>query len=164
MKKFVSFGALLLILSLAFISCKKQREHEGETKYQTIEIVLDMNKSYQYSFGTPSSELTITKQSDNFLVSQLDEANETVLFNYMPKTNFVGTDEIQVTLGEDEHEKHEHGGHHKPKNPIMHLLGGGHKHHDCGKHEDDKTIYIFKFTVNSVATVVTTEHTTVNKN
>ena len=163
MKKIVSLSALVLILSIAISSCRKHEEREGKTNYQTIEIVLDMNKSYQYSFGTPSSELTITKQSDAFLVSQLDEANETVLFNYMPKTNFVGTDEVQVTLGEDEHEKHEHGEHHKPKNPIMHLFGG-HQHHECGKHEDDKTIYIFKFTVNSVATTVTTEHTTVNKN
>ena len=163
MKKYISLSTLVLILSLAFASCKKQREHEGETKYQTIEIVLDMNKSYQYSFGTPESELTITKQSDNFLVSQLDEANETILFNYMPKTNFVGTDEVQVTLGKEEGEHHEHEGHRRPKKPRIKLFGG-HQHHDCDRDNDDKTIYIFKFTVNNVVTAVTIEHTTVNKN
>ena len=160
MKKYISFGAFVLMISLAFVACRKHEERKGKTNYQTIEIVLDMNKSYQYSFGIPESELTITKQSNNFLVSELDEANETILFNYMPKTNFVGTDEVQVTLGKEE-EHHEHHGP-RPKNPIMHLLGG-HKHHDCGKHEDDKTIYTFKFTVNPVATTQTAVSTTAKK-
>lgn len=162
MKKYISLGAFALILSLAFVSCKKHGEREAKTNYQTVEIVLDMNKSYQYSFGVPSSELTITKQSDAFLVSQLDEISETVLFNYMPQTNFVGTDEVQITLGKEEHEEHHRDGNHPPRIPLAHLFG--HKKHECEGREDDKTVYIFKFTVNKVASTVTADHTTANKN
>ena len=60
---------------------------KGTVNYQTIEIVLDMNKSYQYSFGQLIRKIkaVITKQSDAFLVSEVDKSGESVLFNYTPK-------------------------------------------------------------------------------
>jgi hypothetical protein len=157
MKKVILASISILALGLSFQSCKKHDMPEPETKYQTIEIVLDENKAYQYNFGTPASELTITKQSSAFLISQLDEASETVLFNYMPQTNFVGTDEVQITLGDEKNEHHEHGNH----PPKPHLFG--HKKHTCDKHEEGKTVYIFKFTINKVEATETTSQVVVNE-
>lgn len=162
MKKAILASISILPLILSFQSCKKHQEHEGKTNYQTIEIVLDMNKSYQYNFGTPESKLEITKQSDAFLVSELDKVSETVLFNYMPQTNFIGTDEVQITLANEEREEHHRDGNHPPRIPLGHLFN--HKKHECEEHEEDKTVYIFKFTVNKAATTVTTDHAMVNKN
>ena len=160
MKKaiFASIGILSLCLSIQ--SCKKHEEREVKTNYQTIDIVLDMNKSYQYSFGKLDSDIEITKQSDAYLVSELNDMSETVLFNYMPQTNFVGTDEVQVTLGDEEREGHHGDAHHAPKNPLTHLFG--HKKHECGGHHEDKTVYIFKFTVNKPASTEVTAYTTAN--
>lgn len=160
MKK-VLFGLVAFIsLSLVLSSCKKHEEHEGTVNYQTIEIVLDMNKSYQYSFGAidPKDQAVITKQSNAFLVSEVDKSGETILFNYTPNTNFVGTDEVQVTIGEEEHEHHHKQGPHHP-NPLKFLKHK--KHHGCEKHDDDdKTVYIFKFTVNNVGVPIINESAT----
>lgn len=149
MKKIFLASALILSLSLSFISCKKHEMPERTTTYQTIEIVLDMNKSYQYSFGTidTKAQAIITKQSDVFLVSELDKVSEATLFNYIPKTNFVGTDEVQVTIGKEEEEHHHKQGAHHP-NPLKFLTHK--KHHGCEKHDDDTKVYIFKFTINNV--------------
>lgn len=143
MKVKIVASAVILSLGLSFQSCKKPKKEIGETSTQTIDVVLDMNKSYQYSFGTPDDDLSITQQSQSFLVSELDEVNESVLFNYTPKTDFVGTDEVQVTLGkvEPDHHKEEHGS----KNPIEELIHP--KHKKCDKPQMDKTIYIFRFTI-----------------
>ena len=153
MKNTIVASAAILSLSLSFQSCKKH-EAPGKTSYQIINITLDNNKSYQYNFGTPESDLEITKQSNAYLVSELGEANENVVFNYTPKSDFVGSDEIFVTLGNEEAEHHEKQGSHPPKNPIKGLLH--HKHHKCEKHDEDKTVYIFRFTVNqTVSTAIT---------
>lgn len=112
MKKVFLGLVAFILLSLALSSCKKHEEHEGTITYQTVEIVLDMNKSYQYSFGTIKNKAIITKQANSFLVSELDKVSEAVLFNYTPKNNFTGTDEVQVTIGEEEHEHHHKQGPH----------------------------------------------------
>lgn len=151
MKNTIVASAAILSLSLSFQSCKKHEE-AGKTSYQIIDITLDNNKSYQYSFGTPESDLEITKQSNAYLVSELDEANETVVFNYTPKSDFVGNDEIFVTLGKAETEHHEKQGPPPPKNPIKGLFH--HKHHKCEKHDENKTVYIFRFTVNQSSSSV----------
>lgn len=158
MKATILASTVILSLGLSFQSCKKPEKPAGQTSVQTIDIVLDMNKSYQYSFGTPDTDLSITKQSQAFLVSELNEVNETVLFNYMPETNFVGTDEVYVTLGKQEMKHPEK---HGPKNPIKHLIRPK-KHHQCNKPNMDKTIYIFRFTVKE--TIATTSAVVVSEN
>jgi hypothetical protein len=147
MKKLILASVTVVALCASLQSCKKYEEQEGKTTYQIIDIVLDANKSYQYSFGTLDTKSTITKQSQAFLVSELDKVNNAVLFNYTPQTNFIGTDEVQVTIGEDEKEHHGKKGGPHPKNPLNMFK---HKnHHGCDKDDDDyKTVYTFKFTIN----------------
>jgi hypothetical protein len=153
MKTKVSLFLAFISVGIIFSSCKKQELEK--TKIQTIDIVLDMNKSYQFSFGPVHSDLSITKQSDAFLVSELETINEAMEFKYMPKLNFVGVDEVQITLnGEDEKEHHHQNGNHH-KNPVKKMLHHGAKH-ECHKHDDDdKIIYIFRFTVNKTTAAST---------
>lgn len=152
MKATILASTVILSLGLSFQSCKKPEKPVGQTSVQTIDIVLDMNKSYQFSFGIPETDLSITKQSQAFLVSELNEVSESVLFNYTPKTDFVGTDEVYVTLGKPEREHRED---HRPKNPIKHFIHSK-KHHQCDKPNMDKTIYIFRFTVKETVPSKTT--------
>lgn len=144
MKIKLTLSALVLISSMAFHSCKKH-EH-GKTSYQTIDVTLDMNRSYQYSFVSHNPHLSITKQSQSFLVSELDNVTDVPLFNYTPKENFVGIDEVQITAYEEESEQHDGKGEHHPQGNCQNHGG---KHHDKNKHDDDddKTIYTFKITV-----------------
>ena len=140
-----TLSILLLISSMAFHSCKKHEQ--GKTSYQTIDVVLDMNKSYQYSFVSHNSHLSITEQSQSFLVSELDNVTDVALFNYTPKVNFVGIDEVQITAYEEEAEHHgSKSGHHHPHGKCQNHNGN---HHDKNKHDDDddKTIYTFKITI-----------------
>ena len=111
-----------------------------------LHIKLLMNKSYQYSFASHNPHLSITEQSQSFLVSELNTVTDAPLFNYTPKENFVGIDEAQITAYEEESEHHGgKDGHHPQGNCQNH----GGKHHDKNKHDDDddKTIYTFKITV-----------------
>ena len=144
MKIKLTLSALVLISSMAIHSCKKHEQ--GKTSYQTVDVTLDMNKSYQYSFAPSNSDLSITKQSQSFLVSELDKVTDVPLFNYTPKSNFVGIDEVQITAYEEESEHHGgKDGHHPQSNCQNH----GGNDHDKNKHDDDddKTIYTFKITV-----------------
>ena len=147
MKKYISLSALILILSIVFTSCKKHKQ--GKVTYQTIEVNLDANKTYQYNFGIGKKDLSITKQSSSFVVSEIDRLNENNLFNYTPKLNTI-SDEVEVTLFEDE-EHHGHGGH----SNCQHQQDSNHQtcKHD---NDDDRTIYIFKFTIHSTTLVIPT--------
>lgn len=145
MKKYVSFGAFALILMLAFASCKKHGH--GKTTYQTIDVNLDENKSYQYTFTAHMHDLEITKQAQSFLVSEIDKSSEMSLFNYMPKLNQAGNDSVEITVYE-KNENHAHCGHHPhPGGGACQHQQGGHNecHHHCDG--DDKTIYTFNFTI-----------------
>lgn len=156
-----TLSVLLLISSMAFHSCKKHEQ--GKTSYQTIDVVLDMNKSYQYSFGTHNSDLSITEQSRSFLVSELDKVTDVPLFNYTPKANFVGIDEVQITAYEEESEHHGgKGGQHHPHGNCQNHSGN---HHDKNKHDDDddKTIYTFKIIVKQTATTAAAVATEIKK-
>lgn len=152
MKITASISALMLLLSISFQSCRKHTMKEGTTSYQTIEVNLDMNKSYQYSFGTAtSSSRSITKQSQAFLVSEIDNVNGSALFNYTPKADFTGTDEVQVTSVEGAVKDHANCNSQAPQGNCQqhHSAGNGCQHHDCDKAKD-KTIYTFKITIKSV--------------
>jgi hypothetical protein len=150
-----NFFTIAILMSLAFSiqSCKKHEQ--GKVSYQTIEVNLDANKSYQYDFGVGKHDLSITKQSQEFLVSEIDNADNVNVFNYTPKANFAGSDEIQVTLyGEEEHHHHGKGGHH-PNGNCQHQQNNNqvcHKHDD----DDDKTIYIFKLNIQKVISTTKT--------
>ena len=153
MKKHISISAVVLMLSLTFTSCKKHKQ--GTVNYQTIEINLDANRTYQYNFGDGKKDLLITKQSSSYVVSEIDRLNETNLFNYSPKLN-TASDEVEVTLFEEE-EHHGHGGqgHHDGNgNCQNHPENNNSEHHDA---DDDRTIYIFKFNVVHTSTSSSTK-------
>ena len=144
MKIKIFLGAVLLS-SLAFQSCKKHKQ--GVTTYQTVDVTIDANNSYQYNFGTEKTDLSITKQSQSFLVSELDKVNEATLFNYSPKLNFSGVDEVEVTSFEEPEKEGGKGGHHG--NCENH---NGKKEHD---EDDNKIVYTFKISVKNSTTAPT---------
>ncbi len=162
MKMKISLSILALTIGLAFSACKKHTE--GKTTYQTVDVTVDMNKAYQYNFGSGKSHLSITKQSQAFLVSEIDNTNDEAVLNYMPKTNFTGTDVIEVSSCAG------HGNHHDanagtpPQNGnCQHACGNQYcnhshnctGHHDCAHH--DKTVYTFRFTVKSTTPATITK-------
>lgn len=149
MKVTASISALMLLLSVSFQSCKKHTMKEGTTSYQTIEVNLDRNKSYQYSFGTAtSSSYSITKQSRAFSMSEIDNVNGSALFNYIPGADFTGTEEVQVTSVEGAVKDHTNCNNQAPQGNCRqrHSAGNGCQHHDFDKAQN-KTIYTFKITV-----------------
>ncbi len=164
MKLKIFAGFLIVFLATSFSSCRKHHK-KGTTTYQTIDITLDENKSYQYNFGTEQKGLSITQQSKSFLVSEIDQINEASFFKYMPSLNFVGSDEVQVTMksgdndGDDDH--HDGEEHHGNCQNHEHHNCNNSGHHDCDAH--NKTIYTFKFTVNKV-TAATRSTAVINEN
>ncbi|MES2131101.1 MAG: hypothetical protein V4506_02060 [Bacteroidota bacterium] len=152
MKVTASISALILLLGVSFQSCRKHTMKEGTTSYQTIEVNLDMNKSYQYSFGTATtSSRSITKQSQAFSMSEIDNVNGSALFNYIPRADFTGTDEVQITSVEGSVKDHANCSNQAPQGNCQQHGSAGHccQHHDCDKAKD-KTIYTFKITIKSV--------------
>ena len=156
MKSKILAGTLMLVLAASLQSCKKHEKEEGKIFYHTIEITLDENKSYQYNFGIEKNELSITEQSKAYLVSEIDQTNEVSYFNYLPKINFVGTDEVKITMRAEQDEKDHYNG------------GGQGGSGNCQNHrdeddDDDKTIYTFKFTVKKVAINTKSEFNPIQK-
>ena len=151
MKITVSISALILLLGVSFQSCRKHTMKEGTTSYQTIEVNLDMNKSYQYSFGAATSGRSITKQSQAFSMSEIDNVNGSALFNYIPKADFTGTDEVQITSTDVSTKDHGNCSNQAPQGNCQQHGSAGHccQHHDCDKAKD-KTIYTFKITIKPV--------------
>lgn len=154
MKITAYLGALVLLLSLSVQSCKKHND-EPKITYQTIDVVLDANKSYQYSFGEGNTNLAITKQAQAYTLSEIDKSGSASVLNYTPKSGFTGTDEIEVTLSNGKVAQQQLESTHTPVGSCQHPNNGGNKscgqHHDCNKHHDDKTIYTFKITIHQTA-------------
>ncbi len=158
----ISLSAIALIIGVSFSSCKKHEELK--TSYQTVDVTLDMNKSYQYSFGSGKSHLTVTKQSQAYLVSELEYHADAATFNYTPKEGFIGSDVVEITLGEGHGERGEMEDEHTNSHGNCQNTHGGQKgnhthncsgHHDCSRH--DKTVYTFRFTVKSTTPATITK-------
>lgn len=123
-------SVLLLFATIMFIaaSCEK----EGATITKTVNVEINSNAAYSYTVphaGDADDAMQITQQAMHSSVSKItpDASTGDALFEYVPATNFSGTDEVQVSNVE-EHHNGNHGN------------CGGHRH-------DDTYIYVFKITV-----------------
>ena len=98
MKK--TFWALTILFGITFLikSCKKNSTTEPIS--QTISKTLRANQSYQFDLGNFGDEegASISKQATNFSISSVDREINTgkVIYKYVPATNFVGTDEVEI--------------------------------------------------------------------
>ncbi len=83
---------------LLFQSCKK--ESPIAPTYQTITQSLKANQSYQFDLGTFGDEegANISQQAVYFAISSIDKDINTgkAIYKYIPATNFVGTDEVEI--------------------------------------------------------------------
>ncbi len=135
---------LAALFTFAIFSCKKEKD--GKTITQTINVTLNINKSYSYQItnkGDADDEMQITNQASNYKVSQLTNVagSDNVLFEYTPAPNFTGSDEVQVSNAEN-HQCNSNG---QMRGNCGGGGGGNHPPHDC-------YIYIFKITVIGSAT------------
>lgn len=85
----------ILFVSFIFASCKKDAP-------KTINAIIKKNESFQYKFGLIGTEdnMSISQQANNFKISELkrDSSGE-IIYTYLPSLNFVGTDEVEISLG-----------------------------------------------------------------
>ena len=89
----VSFSPLL------FPSCSKQTGNEliVPVSPNIIEARISPNQSFLLNLNSVSG--SIVKQALHFLVSktELDEKSGSMVYEYVPATNYVGTDEIVIS-------------------------------------------------------------------
>ncbi len=86
-------------------SCKKtidNNTNQQTTTPQTTTPSIKKNQSFQYEFGLIGIEdgLSISQQANHFEISELRRNNNTgkMIYNYKPGLNYVGTDEVEITL------------------------------------------------------------------
>jgi len=151
MKNTLSLLAFALATVLLLPACKKA---ETAPITKTINVSLHKNQSYTYSMpaqGDADDVMSITQQAQHYSVSTITYTdNKTATpFNYTPALDYVGTDEVHVSITEGAHhegsESHHEGGagHHDG-----HHEGGDHG--QCHHSEEPETNYIFKIVIDSV--------------
>ena len=100
MKKAVVILVVTFCLTSLSQSCKKDSTTEPNTK--TIDVVLKVNQSYKYDLGGFGIEegAGIVTQASHFLISTAHRdtsgASPNIFYNYIPATNFIGTDEVTL--------------------------------------------------------------------
>ena len=94
------FWSFTILFGITFLlqSCKKESTTESTT--QTITQTIRANQSYQFDLGNFGDEegASISKQAANYSISSVDREINTgkVVYKYVPATNFVGTDEVEI--------------------------------------------------------------------
>lgn len=135
MKKIFS---LLIAAMVMLTAC--QKEHEPKIENITIDVVLKQNNQYTYTINHNDDEYSspyISQDTQHDAITALtpNDKNTASVFSYTPANDYVGPDQVIITLSE---EKEEHGCGIKPgRTPRPH-----HHHHD----ESVKN-YIFNFTI-----------------
>ncbi|MEO7048804.1 MAG: hypothetical protein ABI091_26115 [Ferruginibacter sp.] len=86
--------------SFIFASCKKATPDNDQQK--TINATIKKNEPFQYKFGLIGIEdnISISQQANNFKISELNrDSSGKIIYTYMPGLNFVGADEVEISLG-----------------------------------------------------------------
>jgi len=101
MKNLYCTLTLLLGLTIIFSSCKKDSDPDCDLPTPNqINVKLSANETYQFDLGNFGDEegASISRQATFFSVSTLEREINTgkVIYKYIPATNFVGTDEVQI--------------------------------------------------------------------
>lgn len=94
--------SLIFSLSMLVFSCTKATDNNtNNTNQQTTTPSIKKNQSFQYNFGVIGIEdgISISQQARNFNISSLSRDNTgKMIYNYKPSLNYVGTDEVEITL------------------------------------------------------------------
>ena len=77
-----------------------KKDPQTQPTTQSITQTLRANQSYQFDLVNSGDEedASISKQVTNFYTSSVDKDINTgkVIYKYVPATNFVGTDEVEI--------------------------------------------------------------------
>ena len=126
---------LVAFAAAAFISsCEKEGD---KTITKTIAVTLSPGATYTTNVvqtGDEDGILQITQQASHAAVSQLTpvSGSKDATFTYTPASQYVGTDEVQISTSEGDHQGNGGG----------HGNCSGHHHHD-----DENTVYVYKITL-----------------
>jgi hypothetical protein len=92
--------ALTIMVGLGILtSCKKATQDAA--KQQTITSTIKKDESFQHEFGLIGIEdnMSISQQASHFETSELKRDNTgKIIHTYKPSLNYVGTDEVEVSL------------------------------------------------------------------
>ena len=129
MKKFTASAAIIALIAFNF-SCKKEQD---STITKTFDVTLSPGQTYttQVGGGDEDDMLKITQQAKHADVSELtaNSGSRDMTFTYTPASQYIGSDQVQITNSEGEH--HGHGG-----------------HGNCGgHHHDESTVYVYNITI-----------------
>lgn len=81
-------------------SCTKANQNIANQ--QTITPTIKKNESFQYKFGLIGIEdkMSISQQANHYETSELKRDNTgKMIYTYKPSLNYVGTDEVEISLG-----------------------------------------------------------------
>src|SRR5688572_27556489 len=95
MKSIYSFPAILFLILVSIVSCKKSSDDlPAPIPQQTIDVALKINESYRYiigsSYGGPSVNIAV--QAKHFLTSGISFSWDGASYEYTPAQNYTGTD------------------------------------------------------------------------
>ncbi|MDI1355157.1 MAG: hypothetical protein PSX36_09570 [bacterium] len=156
MKKLIALTAILGVT--AFLSCKKAEKDTVQTTNETVNVVLDANKSYTYDLGKVSAnDVLIASQATHAAQSKVAivPGATTNSYQYTPQDNYSGTDQVilHVKAPHKQESSSTCGNQQSNKGGKC----GGHSG-KCGKHHDDQDaqevtkVITFNITVNSAGT------------
>lgn len=95
------FIAFIIVFGLSILaSCKKNIQNNATQK--TIVAAIVKNESFQYEFGLIGIEdnMVISQQAKKFETSELKRDNNgKMIYTYKPGLNYVGYDEVEISLG-----------------------------------------------------------------
>lgn len=86
----------LLLIAIVLISCGK----EGiDTDRVNINSRIKSTESLEVELGGIPTEggVRITRQAENFLISEIDSREEGLFYIYQPEEGFTGTDHVEIT-------------------------------------------------------------------
>lgn len=99
MKKILLAFTIMLGIGI-LASCKKGIKDNAND--QTTTPTIKKNESFQYDFGFIGIEdnMSISQQAYHFETSELKRDNTgKMIYTYKPILNYVGTDEVEISLG-----------------------------------------------------------------
>jgi hypothetical protein len=131
MKKIAAYMLASALIALGS-SCKKEQD---ETITKTFQVSLSPGQTYTTQVAQAGDEddvLKITQQASHASLSEIAaiSGSKDMTFTYVPAPQYTGTDEVHISGMEGEHN------------------GNGGGHGKCsGHHDDQTTVYVYKFTI-----------------
>jgi len=92
---------ILVLVSIIFIACSKDDDN-ANIPITEKNVVISQGEIYEFEFEFPGDEsgYSITKQDENFELSNLQQDPTTggFIYNYKTQADFTGTDSVEISL------------------------------------------------------------------